>query len=166
MTSFYFRASLLQLADNAKNVFIMDLFTLKTRINHLHWLGFFGAFFRPRMKRIGFDINNDIRFLQATFPQLREYLAEHKPAFHDIKRLAEAVTSNLKVKEVVFGNNCPDTVSLGNLIMSLLNIRIEKGERVSNWEVRPLKESQMIYAANDAYYSMKCFKDMQRAIYE
>lgn len=42
-------------------------------------------------------------------------------------------------------------MGLGNVCKEMIGKEICKGERMSNWERRPLRQAQMHYAALDAY---------------
>src|SRR5207237_5202274 len=44
------------------------------------------------------------------------------------------------------------TPSLGSLAERLLGLRLPKGDRISDWTVRPLSDAQLAYAAADVAY--------------
>jgi len=62
--------------------------------------------------------------------------------------------------KVVFegSEDCLKSVSLGGVCKQLCGKEICKGERMSNWERRPLREAQMHYGTLDAYCMIPAIK--------
>ena len=57
-----------------------------------------------------------------------------------------------------------DQVSYENLVNTLLNIRIDKSSRVSNWSFRPLTEKQIIYALSDVTHLVRIYEKLKNQI--
>ena len=57
-----------------------------------------------------------------------------------------------------------DQVSYENLVNTLLNIRIDKSSRVSNWSFRPLTEKQIIYALSDVTHLVCIYEKLKNQI--
>lgn len=53
-----------------------------------------------------------------------------------------------------------EEASLKKLTAIILGFRISKSQQVSNWEASPLKNSQVTYAATDAWVSLRIFKEL------
>ena len=51
---------------------------------------------------------------------------------------------------------------LSELVRNCTGLLLNKEEQFSNWEKRPLRESQIIYAATDAYVLLDIFEIMKR----
>lgn len=51
---------------------------------------------------------------------------------------------------------------LANLTYSLLEVGIDKTEQLSNWSRRPLRQSQITYAAIDAICLLQCYHELKR----
>ena len=54
-----------------------------------------------------------------------------------------------------------DQVSYENLVNTLLNIRIDKSSRVSNWSFRPLTEKQIKYALSDVTHLIHIYEKLK-----
>lgn len=156
---------MLQLCDFNFNAYLVDVTTLRETLNPSLWHQFFDAFLDEKLERVGFDVGNDLKFVQTTFPALRQRFISEKPKFIDVKKLTTAIVGNFSLKEKIFLNDFPETVSLVNIVQCLLGIQLQKEERLGNWETRPLRPEQMIYAAEDAYYSLACFDNIYATIY-
>ena len=63
--------------------------------------------------------------------------------------------------KVLFNGN-PPQLSLQGVTQSLTNEVLEKEEQSGNWLTRPLRESQLKYAAQDAYFTLKCYRELQQ----
>ena len=57
-----------------------------------------------------------------------------------------------------------DQVSYENLVNTLLNIKIDKSSRVSNWSFRPLTEKQIIYALSDVTHLVRIYEKLKNQI--
>ena len=57
-----------------------------------------------------------------------------------------------------------DQVSYENLVNTLLNIRIDKSSRVSNWSFRPLTKKQIIYALSDVTHLVHIYEKLKNQI--
>ena len=54
--------------------------------------------------------------------------------------------------------------SLKKLCAIVLNLRISKSQQLSNWETDNLSDQQLVYAATDAYMSLKIFEKLSNFI--
>ena len=55
-------------------------------------------------------------------------------------------------------------MSLQKIYANLFHQKISKAQRLSNWEVTELKDSQKIYAATDAWACIQLYKEFNRCI--
>uniref|UniRef100_A0AC34GP14 3'-5' exonuclease domain-containing protein n=1 Tax=Panagrolaimus sp. ES5 TaxID=591445 RepID=A0AC34GP14_9BILA len=149
-------AALLQLAFIDNTVYLVDIYTLKKVLTPLDWETFFELFLRPRLRRIGFGIKNDVLFLQNAFPFLAKNFANKKPVFICVQEAVTLLSNNPETFLTFFLGKTP-TFSLQNVTNMLLDVELEKDEQASNWLSRPLTEAKMKYAATDAFYTLKCF---------
>lgn len=91
------------------------------------------------IKKVGVGIRDDIRGLQ----KIKEFI----PAgFVELQTMA--LDKGLK------------DFSLKKLAGILLEIRVSKRQRLSNWEADELSEAQMIYAATDSWVALKIYREL------
>ena len=91
--------------------------------------------------KIGADVTGDIRALHA----LRNF---HADGFVDLQ--VEASRWGIEEK------------SLRKLSAIVLNMRVSKAQRLSNWEAEILTPQQQEYAATDAWVCIEIMKELQR----
>ena len=126
--------ALIQLAT-AKTVYLI-------RLTHLEELGeLINILSNPNCHKVGVAVRDDIVGLQR-------YGAFQPGGFIDIGQLA--------VKLGI------QTIGLRSLTAIFLQFRISKKAQVSNWARRELSESQIHYAATDAWVSRKVFLKLRR----
>ncbi len=129
------QVSLLQLATSEK-----------AYLFRLNKTGFHPALVRilanPRIKKVGVGIRDDIKglnritpFQQAGFIEIQEH----------VKRVGIEDTSLKKLAGLV------------------LNFRVSKRQRLSNWEAPHLSEGQILYAATDAWVAIELLNKLEEA---
>ena len=91
--------------------------------------------------KVGADVSGDIRALHA----LRNFNAD---GFVDLQ--VEASRWGIEEK------------SLRKLSAIVLNMRVSKAQRLSNWEAEILTQQQQEYAATDAWVCIEIMKELQR----
>lgn len=52
----------------------------------------------------------------------------------------------------------PENIGYGNLVHDILHIDLDKSQRLTDWSIRPLDESQLKYAISDVTYLVDCYK--------
>ncbi len=90
----------------------------------------------PKIEKIGVGIRDDIRGLQRLQPF-------HHAGFVEMQDFVKSV-------------GIEDT-SLRKLAGLVLNIRVSKRQRLSNWEAPRLSPSQIVYAATDAWVALELY---------
>ena len=91
----------------------------------------------PRVKKVGADVKNDIRALNA----LRHFKAQ---GFVDLQD--EVVRFGIEDK------------SLRKISGIVLGQRVSKAQRLSNWEAKSLTPQQQMYAATDAWVCIEIYR--------
>lgn len=104
-------------------------------------------------KVIGFDLKNDMdAFL--TIPGIILKVEKVQNAVC-LKTFAEHVCKNTSD---ILGLDDKKTFKLSFLCEKLLGQILDKSEQCSNWQTRPLRKNQLIYAAMDAVVVVQIFK--------
>ena len=93
---------------------------------------------------------------------------------HSCKEDIEAVYSWAgRSMENIFDTQIADSflngefsISYQGLVEKILGIKVDKGETRSNWLRRPLRDSQLSYAASDVEFLIELFKDQSKALIE
>jgi ribonuclease D len=86
----------------------------------------------PNIKKVGFGLNGDNK-------ELRDKLNIH---------IANTEDLSVKLKKIVDEKN---RIGARAAVAMVLKARLGKGAQKSNWGAYPLKNNQIIYAANDAH---------------
>ncbi len=129
--------------ENNKVSLIQISTTTEVYLFRLNKIGFPPALLKllesKSVQKIGVGIRDDIRGLNK--------LARIKPGgFVDLQDVVKSLEINV--------------LSLRGLAAMVLNVRISKRQRLSNWEADQLTNSQIDYAATDAWAALMIFKEL------
>ncbi|KAK1155843.1 hypothetical protein AOXY_G26689, partial [Acipenser oxyrinchus oxyrinchus] len=122
------------------------------------------VFSDPAVTKLGYGMDGDLSSLAATWPQFLE--EPLKPAgILDLlsvhKQIQKAhVPQGVRGSSSVEGLKGSAQKGLSLLVQLVLGKPLDKTEQLSNWERRPLRPSQVYYAAVDAY----CLLDVHRSL--
>ncbi|NWX14151.1 MUT7 Exonuclease, partial [Aegotheles bennettii] len=159
------RVSLLQLALKDE-VFLLDLPKLleqaetegkKEKLPHFIQRLYSDA----AITKLGYGMSGDLSSLAATWSALK-----------DTDKQARGVVDLLKVDKQVDvlspEQSCGDRgfrqpeKGLSLLVHHVLGKPLDKTEQLSNWEKRPLREEQILYAASDAYCLLEVYEKLRK----
>ncbi|KFQ39470.1 putative exonuclease mut-7, partial [Mesitornis unicolor] len=105
--------------------------------------------------KLGYGMSGDLNSLAATWS-----------AFRDTDKQARGVVDLLTVDKQVDmlspedrGFRQPEK-GLSLLVQHVLGKPLDKTEQLSNWEKRPLREEQILYAASDAYCLLEVYEKL------
>lgn len=107
-----------------------------------------------KIKVIGFDLKNDLdAFL--TIPAL-----SHIMRIDEIRNMwcLKRLTENVCDIDMNILGLPKKTFKLADLTDMLLGLKLDKSEQLSNWQSRPLRKNQIVYAAMDAVVVVELFK--------
>lgn len=126
--------SLIQLASHDE-VWLLRLHKLSIR-KELN-----GLFSSSSILKVGVGIRDDIR-------SLRPFCKTNPESFIDLQDLA--------------GTYGIMDVSLKKLAAIVLGVRVSKSQQLSNWELEELTDSQLLYAATDAWIPLEIYTKLIR----
>ncbi|KAG0172731.1 Exonuclease mut-7 [Apophysomyces sp. BC1034] len=140
------RTALMQIATNLGHVFLLDLKTLREPLNYrllaLAEIILRQMFERKSAIKLAYDFKGDMALLQDILPTAKDW---NVACMADLKhiRAHQPGDDNKAV------NKAP--VGLAGVVSMFLGVGMNKKQRLSNWELRPLTDAQIHYAAGDAY---------------
>ncbi|XP_035829392.1 exonuclease mut-7 homolog [Aplysia californica] len=183
------QVALLQLAVEER-VFLLDCVALRTQLVDAEWAQLAATIFcDKKVIKLGFGLDTDLRMLTKSFPAMEDSILRMARVI-DLEKLARKVLQDYdcslmdmskfgKAGELVDNSSgkakagpskdrrVPATIvykreekGLSLLAMKTLGKPLSKAEQMSNWEKRPLRQSQIHYAAADAYVLLEIYNKL------
>ncbi|ESO95750.1 hypothetical protein LOTGIDRAFT_116671 [Lottia gigantea] len=154
--------ALIQLAVQ-EHIFLFDMTTLITILSKEEICSFMELVFcNPDTIKLGYGFDADMHMLVKGFPYFKDILVNVQ-RFIDLAETcndenfdgepdsARSKTSFTKSEEK----------GLSELVRQCFGKPLNKGEQMSNWERRPLRVEQLIYASLDAYVLLELYDHLQ-----
>ncbi|RLN48257.1 hypothetical protein BBJ28_00000812 [Nothophytophthora sp. Chile5] len=101
----------------------------------------------PCLVLVGFSVSSDLKRIEQSFPGLMKphWSTQDEVAEHDAPLLVE-------LKHLALFRHVPASKwGLSRLYHACLGEQVDKEQQCSDWSSRPLSQSQLLYAANDAH---------------
>ncbi|XP_066592164.1 exonuclease mut-7 homolog [Prorops nasuta] len=147
--------ALIQLATFS-NVFILDVTSLGNEYQVLWTELGIRLFENQDIIKLGFGVSHDITMICESIPALNK-MKKHGRGYLDLLHIWRKLTSEYQFIFPYKGDPNFTNESLSKLVELSLGNRLNKSDQFSNWERRPLRESQIIYAALDAYCLLEVY---------
>ncbi|KAF7727169.1 Exonuclease mut-7 [Apophysomyces ossiformis] len=149
------RTALMQIATDLGHAFLLDFKTLREPANtgllSLAETILKQMFENKSAIKLAYDFNGDMTLLQETLPAAKNWKVAYMA---DFKHLRAPQTDGDKSAGI------KPPAGLAGVVSTFLGVGMNKKQRLSNWEQRPLTTEQILYAAGDAY----CLIDIYRVL--
>ena len=133
-----------------EEIFLLDFENLRQELSPGDWLSMREkVLLNEKLLIVGFSVVDDMRLLSKTIPGCEDLL-EVGENLLDLERDGKSLTKLVGVDITENG--------LTGLCLSVLGKRLDKTEQIGDWLRRPLRPSQITYAALDAYSCWKIFQ--------
>ncbi|XP_074066704.1 exonuclease mut-7 homolog isoform X2 [Macrotis lagotis] len=168
------RVSVLQIATK-EHVYLLDLLQFsklgqeekEKELCHFFWK----LFSDPSVIKLGYGMAGDLCSLSSTYPILRD-MEKQAQGILDLLQVDKQLQKNFglwKKHHTPVDSLCPEASPIAKnprhsekglslLVQNLLGKPLDKTEQLSNWEKRPLREEQILYAASDAYCLLEVYE--------
>ncbi|KOC63420.1 putative exonuclease mut-7 like protein [Habropoda laboriosa] len=148
--------ALIQIATKT-NVYILDVTTIGNELSELWTELVLTLFENKNILKLGFGIAQDITVIRGSIPALSE-IKTCGQGYLDITHLWQKLVDDY---QFIFPHESDDQLTkknLSKLVELCLGQKLNKSDQFSNWEQRPLRESQITYAgALDAYCLLEVY---------
>ncbi|XP_069688373.1 exonuclease mut-7 homolog isoform X2 [Periplaneta americana] len=156
--------ALIQIASKEK-VHILDVCSLGSRCPHLwHELGQL-LFSNENIVKLGFGLLTDMSMMQRALPHLGASSLSGA-GYIDLVVLWRKLTLDYPFVFPYTDDDGASGESLTRLVQLCLGRPLDKSDQFSNWERRPLRESQKMYAALDAYCLLEVYEVLSQCAQE
>lgn len=142
------KPTLIQLAFSEK-VILIDILGFKDR--KILDLKLFEVFYNENIVKVGVNLKCDLKILNKSFPEMSCFKLEN------FRRHVDLVNLHKKHFKTEPGG-------LSSLSEMHIAGSVCKNERFSNWEFRPLRDSQLHYASMDALISLSIFLKIEQQV--
>lgn len=150
------QVALIQLGTRSM-VYLIDTILLNKTEYSSFWFSFYKSFLEnAEIIKLGFGLEQDLREMKTSIVGLSNIKVKGE-GYLDLSILWRVlVESELSLPE------CSDKgASLTALVQTCFGNPLEKSEQCSNWELRPLRETQITYAAIDADVLIRLYYYLQ-----
>lgn len=151
------QVALIQISTNEK-VYLIDTVILNKQEFTSFWYTFYKSILdNAEIVKLGFGLEQDLKEIKSTIIGLGNIKVKGEGLL-DLALLWKALVD---IGLTLPYNSEDSGASLSSLVKSCFNLPLAKTEQCSNWELRPLRKTQMEYAALDAYVLMEIYVFLQ-----
>ncbi|XP_015586273.1 exonuclease mut-7 homolog [Cephus cinctus] len=147
--------ALIQIATES-DIFILDVTTMGNNFTEM-WTELGLVLFENKsIVKLGFGLAHDVAMMRESLPALSNVRACGQ-GYLDLLHLWRKLVQEYNFQFPYKGDETFTNESLSKLVELCVGHRLDKSDQFSNWERRPLRESQITYAALDAYCLLEVF---------
>ncbi|KAM3964662.1 exonuclease mut-7 homolog [Aphomia sociella] len=152
------QVALIQIATN-NHVYLIDTMILNNQQYTSFWYTFYKSFLdNAEIVKLGFGLEQDLKEMKASVNGLGNIKVKGEGLL-DLGLLWKSLLNNGLIMP---SNSDNGGNSLSSLVQSCFGLPLEKSEQCSNWELRPLRQTQILYAALDAYVLIEIYEFLQK----
>lgn len=151
--------AIIQIASHT-GIYILDVTTMCKTAPHLWAALNTDLFENNNILKLGFGITYDMSIIRDNLPELSKIKPDGE-GFLDIVNLWKTLVEDYKFKFPHENGQHLENNSLSKLVELSLGRRLNKSDQFSNWEQRPLRQSQIMYAAIDAYCLLEIYAALE-----
>ncbi|XP_023939139.2 exonuclease mut-7 homolog [Bicyclus anynana] len=144
-------------------IYLIDTIILNSKQYTSFWYRFNKSVLdNAEIIKLGFGLEQDLKEIKASVNGLGSIKVKGE-GFLDLSLLWKSVINlglSLPSDSDTGGN------SLTSIVQACFGVPVEKSEQCSNWELRPLRQTQINYAAIDAYVLLEIYKYLQKLCLE
>ncbi|XP_076676382.1 exonuclease mut-7 homolog [Andrena cerasifolii] len=152
--------ALIQIATET-NVYILDVTTMGKESEELWAELALTLFDNKHILKLGFGISYDMTLIRDSLPALSK-VKTYGQGYLDIVHLWKKLVDDYKFTFPHSDHHVLTKQSLSQLVELCLGHKLDKSDQFSNWKQRPLRESQIIYAALDAYCLLEVYNVIEK----
>lgn len=156
------QVALIQIATNNR-VYLIDTLILNKPEYASFWYTFHKSFLdNAEIIKVGFGLEQDLKEMKSCLVGLGNIKVQGEGLL-DLGTLWKSLLNN---GLTLPGNSDNVGNSLSCLVQSCFGLPLEKSEQCSNWELRPLRKTQILYAALDAHVLIQIYEYLQKLCLE
>ncbi|XP_034829569.1 exonuclease mut-7 homolog [Maniola hyperantus] len=142
-------------------IYLIDTLILNSKQYSSFWYRFNKSVLdNAEIIKLGFGLEQDLKEIKASVIGLGNIKVKGEGLL-DLSLLWKSVINlGLSLPSYNEGN------SLSSLVQACFGVPLEKAEQCSNWELRPLRKTQINYAALDAYVLLEIYNYLQKLCLE
>ncbi|XP_075992344.1 exonuclease mut-7 homolog [Anticarsia gemmatalis] len=152
------QVALIQIAT-INRVYLIDTLILNQPEYASFWCSFYKSFLdNAEIIKVGFGLEQDLKEIKSSVVGLGNIKVQGEGLL-DLGTLWKNLLNN---GLILPGNSDNGGNSLSSVVQSCFGLPLEKSEQCSNWELRPLRSTQIVYAALDAHVLLEIYEFLQK----
>lgn len=156
------QVALIQIATFT-NVYLFDTLIFNDKQYTPFWNRFIKLFLEnDEIIKLGFGLEQDLKEMKASVKGLNNIKIKGESLLDLALLWKNLVDCGLCIPN----SNNVEGKGLSSIVQICFGLPLRKSEQCSNWELRPLRQTQIYYAALDAYVLLEIYKYLQKLCHE